>query len=322
MIYFPRRTEILLFIVPALLACLLTACTAGSSLDEPAFILPERLRLRSSTAQASRFVTELKGGVQVTITGRATSDEGVPWVKIIGPGGEVGWAEERYFVSKDAVDKARKIEEEIRGIQTQAVGRSKATLRLRLTPDRSSDANTGTTLPAGTVLEIVARKRVPKPESAAGGALKYDDWLQVRLRDFAVLPAGWIYGGSVELEIPSDIYYFNSSGRRITGWLKIATVRGDDGRSGDHYLVMERRTSGGDDLADFDRIKVLAYQPGSREYTVPFQQDINGVFPVALKMNGSNGEFRFTSIGPGDKSQSLKYGIELPERGKVKVVKP
>lgn len=312
----------LLPIALALLTGISTGCTAGSSLDEPAFILPERLRLRSSTAQASRFVTELKGGVQVTITGRATSDEGVPWVKIIGPGGEVGWAEERYFVGKETVDTSRRIEDEIRNIQTQAVGRSKATLRLRLTPDRSSDANTATMLPPGTALEIVGRKRVPKPESAAGGSLKFDDWLQVRLKDFSVLPAGWIYGGSVELEIPSDIVYFNSSGRRIAGWLKIATVRGDDGRSGDHYLVMERRTSRGDDLADFDRIKILAYQPGSREYTTPFTQDIGGVFPVTLKMNGSNGEFRFTSIGPDGRTLVSTYGIELPGRGKINVLRP
>ncbi len=303
------------------------SCSSGSSLNETAFVLPERLRVRSSTAQASRFVTELKSGERVTITGRATSEEGDPWVKIKCPGGETGWAESRYFVGEEVVNRSRRIEEEARHIQTQAIGKSKATLRLRLTPDRTDNSNTATHLPAGTLVEIVGRRRVPKPdqlrptEDNGSTGLKYDDWLLVRLKDYAILPAGWIYGGSVEIEIPGDIYYFNSGGRRITGWLKIATIHGDDGRSGDHYLVMERRTSGGDERADFDRIKVLAYEPVSRNYVTRFREDFPGIFPVKLTMDGTRGRFEVTALDQDNRNTTRTYSLELLDGGNIQVRK-
>ncbi len=323
----PRRVTLFGIVSRLIFLSMVVSCSSGQSLNETAFVLPERLRLRSSTAQASRFVTELKGADKVTITGRATSEEGAPWVKIKGPGGETGWAEARYFVSNEVVEQSRRLEEEIRNIPTQAIGKSKATLRLRLTPDRTVDSNTATLLPAGTLMEIVGRRRVPKNSQAELSAnngptgSKHDDWLLIRLQGFAVLPAGWIYGGSVDLELPPDIFYFNSGGRRISGWLKIGTTHGDDGRSGDHYLVMERKTSGGDDRVDFDRIKVLAYEPVSRSYSTPFREDIPGVFPATLKMDGTKGKFDIITIENDDRKQTLSYSIEILDGGKIRVSK-
>ena len=218
------------------------------------------------------------------------------------------------------------------------VGKSKATLKLRLTPDRTGDDNVAATLPSGTVLEIVARDRKPRPasveaksesgqaqsanDSDAKTEVKYDNWLQVRLKDYAVLPAGWIYGGSVELDIPGEIVYFASTGRRITGWQKLGTANGEDNRSGDHYLVLERKMFDADDRVDFDRVKVLAYDPSTRNYTTPFREDILGRFPIVLKMDGQQGTFRFNAIGKNDEKQTLEYTVEILSGGKIKVTKP
>src|SRR5207253_369193 len=82
---------------------------------------------------------------------------------------------------------------------------------LRLSPDRSDDDNVATTLPLGTEFEIVARERKPRPAriESKGEAkedsesnVRYDNWYKVRLKDYAVLPAGWIYGESVTMEGP------------------------------------------------------------------------------------------------------------------------
>jgi len=323
-----------------LLAVLLLAvsCSKGSLLNETAYAVPEKLRLKNSTAQAARVVGELKSGDRVSITERAKSEDGTPWVNVRGPEGQSGWAESRYFVREEIVDKSRKMAEEIKGIQTQAVGRSKATLRLRLTPDRTNDENVATMLPSGTVLEIVARERKPRPASVEGKSdggqaaneagdskdkadIKYDDWLQVRLKDYAVLPAGWIYGGSVELEIPGEIIYFVSSGRRITGWQKLGTVHGDDNRTGDHYLVLERKVFKADEGVDFDRVKVLAYDPSTRNYTTPFREDVSGQFPLSLKMEGQQGRFSIVVLDKNGQKKELEYNVELLSGGKVKVTK-
>ncbi|HEX9004476.1 MAG TPA: SH3 domain-containing protein, partial [Blastocatellia bacterium] len=181
-----------------LAAALLTvSCSKGSSLNETAYVVPEKLRLRSSTAQAARVVSELKSGDRVTVTQRAKSEDGTTWSEIKGPDGQSGWAESRSLVKDDIVTKSRQMAEDIRQIPTQAIGKSKATLKLRLTPDRTNDDNVASTLPSGTVLEIVARERKLRPASvdpkSEGGSTdgkepeaKYDSWLQVRLKDYAV----------------------------------------------------------------------------------------------------------------------------------------
>jgi len=325
-------------VLGAAVLMLAVSCSRTALLNEAAYVVPEKLKLKSSTAQASRVVGELKTGDRVTIVARAKAEDGTPWVSIKGGDNQAGWAEARYFVKEEVVNKSRQMAENIRSIPTQAIGRSKATLKLRLTPDRTNDDNVATTLPSGTVMEIVARERKPRPASldnkseggqatAQGGKgadsdVKYDGWFQVRLKDYAVLPAGRIYGGSVELDVPGEILYFVSTGRKIMGWQKLGTVHGDDSRSGDHYLVMERKVFGADDRADFDRVKVLAYDPATRNYNTPFRDEVLGRFPVLLTMNGQQGTFRLNAIGKDGQSQELEYTVELLSGGKVKVTKP
>lgn len=314
------------------LSIFIASCSSQAQLNDSAYVVPEQLKLKSSTAQAARYVGDLKSGDHVTITGRSNGEDGTPWFNVRGPGGEAGWAEAKNFIKQEIVDKSRQIADEIKEIPTQAVGKSKAALKLRLTPERTDDSNVATMLPSGAILEIVARDRKPRPASQDAkdqaktgkedAQLRYDDWYEVRLKDYAVLPAGWIYGGSVDLEIPDEILYFVSSGRRITGWQKIADIHGNDSKSGEHYLVVERKVFDADDQADFDRVKVLAYDPASRNYNTPFREDVTGRFPVILKMQGTQGTFQLNVFDKSKKLQSLTYKLEMLDGGKVKVVKP
>jgi hypothetical protein len=308
------------------------SCSGSATPEETAYVAPASVRLRSSTAQVSKVEGELRGGDRITIVGRSYSEDGKLWVRVKAPNDDSGWAEARFFVKSKAVEESRRIAEMHKDTQTQAIGKSKAALNLRLTPDRSGDENVATLLPEGTVLEVVGRERKPKPaklvtEAEGGpaanrtGSVAYDDWLLVRLKDYVVLPAGWIYGGSVELEIPSDILYFASSGRRITGWQKIGTVKEDSGNTGDHYLVLERKVANADENVDFDRVKVLAYDPASREYTTPFREDVSGRFPVNLKMEGTRGRFKVPVIDKNNESKVVTYEIEVLDGGKVKVTR-
>ena len=309
---------------------LILVCAAGSacSSDAPggstAVVGTERLRLRSSTAEAARTVGELKSGDVVSIKEHAEAD-GVTWVRVNGPNGIQGWAQLRSFVEQEAVERSRRLADEIKDIQTQAVGRSKATLKLRLTPDRATEENVLTLLPLGTEAEIVGRERRPRPaastESKEGEAqteMKYDEWYEVRLRDNTVTPAGWIYGGSVELQIPPDIVYYPSSGRRIVGWQKLGTARDQEGHTGDHYLVLERAIFGSDQDPDFDRVKILGYDPATRDYNTPFREDLSGRFPVRLSVEGQRGTLEVPVDGS---QQTIKYELDIPGSGKIKVTR-
>lgn len=307
------------------------SCSRSAAVpEETAYVAPATLKLRSSTAQISNVVGELKGGERITIVGHSYATDGRPWVKIKAPKIDLGWAEARFFVSGNVVEESRRIAEQYKDTQTQAIGKSKALLKLRLTPDRSDDKNVATTLPEGTVLDIIGRERKPKPAATANEAEgnaqanksagpAYDNWLLVRLKDSPVLPAGWIYGGSVELEIPPDIVYYASAGRRITGWQKIGSVKEESGKSGDHYLVLERTNPGANEQVDFDRVKILAYDPSTRSYTTPFREDLSGRFPVSVNMEGNRGQFKVPVIDKNDQSKLLTYEVEIYDNGVVKV---
>ncbi|HKX31787.1 MAG TPA: hypothetical protein VJ302_29145 [Blastocatellia bacterium] len=318
----------------------LASCSKAGPPDEVAFTIPERLKLKSSTAQASRIIAELKSGDRITISRRANADDGTPWVKILGPAGEAGWAEARNFVKLDVVDQSRRLAEKVKDVQTQAIGRSKAALRLRLTPDRATEDNVAILVPSGTALEIVGREHKPRPalhtgddESEPAGKksesakkpkekapeIKYDDWLLVRIKDNAVLPAGWIYGGSVILEIPSEIIYYNSDGRRITGWQKISAAGSEDNNSGDSFLVLERRLFDAEEQFDFDRVKVLAYDSAQQVYVTTFQKDLAGRLPVTLKMDGTRGQLQMNVFDKELRPQEVNYRIEIQDGGRIAV---
>src|SRR4029079_2009478 len=106
------------------LVILILVCAAGSacSSDAPggstAVVGTERLRLRSSTAEAARTVGELKSGDVVSIKEHAEAD-GVTWVRVNGPNGIQGWAQLRSFVEQEAVERSRRLADEIKDTQTQ-----------------------------------------------------------------------------------------------------------------------------------------------------------------------------------------------------------
>jgi hypothetical protein len=313
------------------------SCRLTGGLDETAYVVPERVRLRSSTAQAARATGELRGADPVTITARVEAEDGTPWVEVRGPGGEKGWAEARFFVRGETVEAARRLATAQRLVPSQAAGRSRAPLKLRLTPDRHHEENVAVLLPAGTLFEIIGRERRPRPVASDQGAppaagegadsppatsgSDFDDWLLVRIRDFSVVSTGWIYGGSVDIEIPPAIFYYVSGGRRITGWQKIATITGEDGRQGDHYLVLEERIAGRNPALDFDRVKVLAYDPLTRNHLTTFRQDVDGRYPVTLEMTGSRGLFHLPVVEANGQIRPRSFQIELRERSQI-VVSP
>ncbi len=332
--------------IPACLLCLgfglliagLTACSSAKGVlgGETAFVAPEKVRLRSSTAEAARAVGELKSGDQVTITERKTEGN-TAWANINGPNGVSGWVESKVLVKQAIVEAAQKIANEIRDIPTQAVGKSKARLKLRLTPDRNNDDNVAFELAAGTVLDIVARERQPRPEkliaqqtaasnnagnnAGAPAGSKFDDWYKVRIKNLAIVPAGWIYGGSVELDVPGDISFFASTGRRITGWQAIGSTQDEQNQTKEHYLVAEKQLFDSAEQLDFDRLKVLAFDPKRREYYTPFREDVKGRFPIKVKSEDKHGSFQVLALDKANQSQPVDFSFEFVENGRPKVTR-
>src|SRR5262249_30325903 len=152
------------------------------------------------------------------------AEDGESWSRVEGPNGEAGWIRSFNLVRRGDGGEKRQNAPGIKDGPPQGRGRKKRPLQPRPSPPRSGDDNEARSLPLGTELEIVARERNPRPTRIEGKGetkeesesnVRYDNWYKVRLKDYAVLPDGWIYGDSVALEVPPEIFYFVSSGREI-----------------------------------------------------------------------------------------------------------
>src|SRR5262245_33318524 len=178
----------LILSLPALMA----SCSQGWAQDDRAFVVPEKLKLKSSTAQAARSVGELRSGDQVTVVDRPNAEDGENWSKVEGPNDESGWIRSLSLVRRELAEKSRQIAAEIKDVPTQGVSKSKASLKLRLSPDRSDDENVATTLPRETEVEIVARERKPRTTRIEGkdagkatseSSIRYEDEYTARWQD-------------------------------------------------------------------------------------------------------------------------------------------
>src|SRR4030095_17031408 len=89
------------------LPALMASCSQVSTPDEKAFVVPERLRLKSSTAQVARSVGELKSGDQITVVDRANAEDGESWSQVEGPNGESGWIRSVNLVKREIVERER-----------------------------------------------------------------------------------------------------------------------------------------------------------------------------------------------------------------------
>src|SRR5262245_54175383 len=216
--------KLLLIVVAACSLLAGASCKSGASGGSQATVVPERVKVFNSTAEVSHVVGELKSGDKVLVVSKA-AEQGKHWVGVKAADGLTGSMDPRYLANQEVVNQSQKLAQSVKDTPIQASGRSKAALKLRLTPDRTNDDNVAILLPSATPLEIVGRERRPRPalqtdnkEGDDASTTRYDDWYEVRLKDNPVLPAGWIYAGSVELDIPPEIVYYVSGARRIVGW--------------------------------------------------------------------------------------------------------
>jgi hypothetical protein len=332
------QNSLLRLTVLCLLSLLASSCAMLGIGTETAYVISEKMQVFNSNSRVNSIIGELRNGDRVTVIEKV-EDTNRLWAKLRGPNGLTGWADARFLVNADIVEQLRSQAEEIRELPTQAVGKATRQVKLRLSADRASDDNSVFALPAGTVFEIVDRDRRPRQvstEARATGAdaddekkedekkddgLKYDEWYRVRVRDNTVLPAGWVYGGSIDLEVPDEIFYYASPGRRIVGWQKIGKVGEDRGREVSAWLVLEKElfmptekdTSGRE---DFDRVLVIAWDAAREDYYTPYREDVRGEFPAMLKMDNSRGMLSFRTSGQNDSESRRECTVEINE-GKV-----
>ncbi len=328
----------------ALTACVLFLSGCKSTLlGEAAVVVPERMEVRSSTARASRPIGNLKRGDQVKIVERTTEGDG-NYVRIQGPEGLDGWASATNLVTQANLEKAQEMAASIAGIPVQAECRAGSSIKLRLTPDRTSDESVLVILPAGTSFEIYDRETRPKAadpkavekeaKEAAAAAAKpaaksgdnkepganYEIWYKVKPKAHPLIPAGYVYGGSVELDVPQEIAYFIHPDRKIVGWQRLGAVKDDRGQDNHHYVIFQKAYNKADEKSDFDYFQIVGFDAKNKSvsyYNVQ-RKELRGTFPVTVKIEDKRAAFQFKVLDSGNAETPIEFSILTDDKGRVK----
>ncbi len=328
------------FFVLTISAFSLSACK-NTLLGESAVVVPERMEVRSSTARASRPIGNLKRGDQVKIVERTTEGD-VTYARIQGPEGLDGWASTTNLVTQANLEKAQEMAASIDGIPVQAECRSGSSIKLRLTPERTSDENVLVILPAGTGFAIYDRETRPKaadpkatePKEVTAAAAKsaksgdgnvtganYEIWYKVKPKDNPLIPAGYVYGGSVELDVPQEIAYFIHPDRRIVGWQRLGAVKDDRDQDNHHYVIFQKAYNKADEKSDFDYFQVVGFDPKNKSvsYYNVMRKELRGTFPVTVNIGEKLTVFQFKSLDESNAEVPMEFSLLTDEKGRVRV---
>ncbi len=325
-----------LFVITALVLSL-SGCKS-LLLSEAAVVVSEKMEVRSSTARASRPIGNLKRGDQVKIVERMTEGE-VNYVRIQGAEGLDGWAMATNLATQANLEKAKELAASIAGIPVQAECRAGASIKLRLTPERTSDENLLVILPTGTGFEIFDRETRPKaadPKAAeaevkpatkgsdskeSSSGANYEIWYKIKPKDNALIPAGYVYGGSVELEVPQEIAYFIHPKRKIVGWQRLGAVKDDRGQENHHYVIFQKAYNQPDEKSDFDYFQIVGFDPKNRSvsYYNVMRKEIRGTFPVTVKIEDKRAAFQFKALDSNNAETPAEFSVSTNDRGHLKV---
>lgn len=301
-------------------------------LTETGTIISKRANIRSSYAVVAADLLEVKRGQQVEVLDEVEFEK-VIWYRVRANDEDQteGWIESQHVIIEESLDKSRKLAEEGKGLQPQATGQLRAASNLRLTPEVTED-NILLRLDNGSPFEILEWRFVPKgageedeePENeeikaAKEGAEeepekiddKYDIWYKVRL-DPSVSPApmGWIFGRQVELQVPSDIVYYQTNDRKFITWHRLDESGADDddalvrdagakvSKPGSWVVLMRTDEVKAIDGVepDFDGILVLGFDKYGQEHYTAYDTrrekiDVWGKLPMKVEGAGDNKSF-------------------------------
>lgn len=279
-------------------------------------IIAEKAPVRNSTGLVAATIKEVnRGEVVGIIERRSANQQDFIHVRVNGEKPIEGWVESRFIIPKKIVDECNKLATEWKDIPTQAIGKNKDKLKLRLAPGRSSEVVT--LLTAGTKIEIVGRVRAERQADSndkndkANSDSKFDAWYKVRLNDSPVIKAGWLYADSVELTPPDAIVGLPGAGRRFVAWQAFGEI--NDSESGvpqKNYIILDKYAYSKEDEIDFDRIYVVSWDLETHAYkSIHIETQLKGLYPLKVDSETSGYIFSVPLIDKQKNSINARYKI-------------
>ena len=327
-------------------------------LDETGTVIAKRAQIRTSYAVVAGDLLEVQRGDKLDILEEMTFER-VRWLRVRANDEDKteGWIEAQNVILGEILEKSKKLAEEKKNSQPQATGQLRAASNLRLTPE-ITDENILLKLDHGSTFEIVDQKFVPKVQDTSGETNstaknpeieaakegnevekldeKYDIWYQVRLDPSqSPAPVGWLFGRHVELQVPTDIVFYQHNNRKFVTWQRIDTVAADKipGTEGDtiqvakpgSWVILSRtnEVKAFDSVEpDFDGIMVLGYDKYDQShYMVYRNNDVWGRLPLVLEGEGDNKSFTVNLKTPDGKIEPKRFAI-IKDKTRLRIKPP
>jgi hypothetical protein len=332
---------------------------------DTATVIAKTAQIRTSYSVVAADLLEVKRGDRLDVIDQVDFEK-VPWFRVRAHDEALteGWIEAQNIITSDTLEKSKKLAEGFQQQAPQAAGVIRSASNLRSAPDMSPE-NVLFKLANGSTFEIISWKFVPKQEvpdvdDAPKGQQKtgkrskndeieaakeegepdkmedkYDVWYLVRLDpSVSPAPAGWLFGRQVELQVPSDIVFFQQNNRKFTTWQRLDSDSANKVGSGDKSLapgswVILARNSYSKPIdgiePDFDTILVLAFDKYDQSYYTVWRSPPNtvvwGSLPLKVEGKGDNKTFTIKVRGPAG-SMDEKVFTVFKDKNRLRVTPP
>ncbi len=328
-------------------------------------VIAKKANIRTSYAVVAQDLLEVKRGDVLDIVDQVEFEKTF-WYRVRAHDEDQteGWIEAQNIITSDVLEKSKKLAEEDKEAPPQANGLLRNKTNLRLTPEQRED-NVLVKLDNGSTFEIMAWKFVQKAEDTTEDANKpdanksraktknaeieaaktenepekmdekYDIWYKVRL-DPSVSPApsGWIFGRQVELQVPTDIVFYQQNNKKFVTWQRIDgvdTSLKDDPKvtsKPSSWVILSRtnvvKAVNGEE-PDFDGVLLLGYDKYDQSHyrIYPLIGEVWGKLPLKIVGTGDSRTFtlrlRNKNSGQIEDKQFVvtfdksRYKLKLPE---------
>jgi hypothetical protein len=332
-------------------------------LTDTATVIAKTAQIRTSYAVVAADLLEVKRGEKLDVLD-STEFEKVLWYRVRAHDeeGTEGWIEAQHVITNDVLDRSKKVAEGFGDLPPQASGKLRAASNLRLSPDMSPE-NVLFKLANGSTFEIMDWNFVPKQDvadvddSKSGEGKKprqskneeieaakekgepekldekYDIWYLVRLDpSVSPAPAGWLFGRQVELQVPSDIVFFQHNNRKFVTWQRLDTeiasksVTSDRTSTPGNWVILSRTNVAKaiDGVEpDFDGILVLAFDKYDQSFYTVWRSsgDVWGELPLRVDGSGDNKTFTLRLRHSEGRIDEKRF-VVFRDKSRLKVTPP
>ena len=330
---------------------------------DTAIVNAKTAQVRTSYAVVAADLLEVKRGDRLDVLDQIDFEK-VVWYRVRAhdEARTEGWIESQNIITSDVLEKSKNLAGDFKDLPPQAAGQLRAVSNLRLAPDMNPE-NVLFRLANGSSFEIMDWKFVPKQEvpdidDAPKGEKKqgkktkneeieaareegepekiedkYDMWYLVRLDpSVSPAPAGWLFGRQVELQVPSDIVFYQEGNRKFVTWQRLDTDSADKVVTSDkvstpgNWVILSRtnlvKAIDGEE-PDFDRVMVLAFDKYDQTYYTAWRtnQDVWGTLPLRVEGAGDNKTFTVKLRGPNGQMVDKRF-VTFKDKSRLKVTPP